>query len=211
MPSRSHPFITGKAYHIYDKNLDAIRIFEDTICCEVFLQTLEFYRFEVPVSLSAYRRFKKSEQLLFRQTYMQENKALISIHVFVLMPNHYHLLVRQKKDGAIVRYMSNVINSITRYYNRRNMRKGPIFLPQFNSVAILGTHQLMYVSKYIHLNPLKAKLVKNFDELIKWKYSSLPMYLGYKPKYFWVKPTYVMKSFQYSKKMYRRYLRGDKY
>lgn len=210
MPSRSQPFITGKAYHLYDKTLDTIKIFEDHNSCLAFLRALSYYRFYVPdISLSAYRRFSTTEQLLVRQEYMREQDALITIHAFVLMPNHYHLLVRQKKDGALVQCISNVMNSITRYYNRRNLRKGPVFLPQFNSVTIHNIAQLSYVSKYIHRNPLKANLVRNFDELKQWRYSSLPKYLGHESLYDWIKPTYVMRNFGYSEKLYQKYMVDD--
>lgn len=207
MPSRSYPFVTGKAYHIYDKTLDRIRIFEDIHCCEAFIEALAFYRFHVPnVSLSAYRRFNATDKQLIRQTFMHESDALVTIHAFVLMPNHFHLLIRQKKEGGVVQFMGNVMNSITRYHNRRYRRKGPVLLPRFSSVRIVGVLQLSFVSRYIHRNPLKARLVKDYKELLTWKYSSLPQYVEREPFYEWVRPRYVLRSFNYSSKMYQKYM-----
>lgn len=73
--------------------------------------------------------------------------------------------------------MSDILNSITRYYNVLHKRKGPLFLPQFRSQVILSREQLIHVSRYIHLNPYSSGLVNQLHELESYPLSSFREYL----------------------------------
>jgi putative transposase len=102
----------------------------------------------------------------------------INILAYCVMPNHFHLLIRQRTNGGVVRFMSDVINSITRYFNTLTLRKGPIFLTQFRSKHIYSNDQLQYISRYIHLNPLAANLTRSFEETSLYRFSSLREYVS---------------------------------
>ena len=73
--------------------------------------------------------------------------------------------------------MSKIINSITRFYNSKNKRKGPVFLPQFRSRRILSVEQLAYTSRYIHTNVYAHGFVTSQDEIFSYPYSSIGSYL----------------------------------
>ena len=92
------------------------------------------------------------------------------------MPNHFHLLLKQKKEKGIIRFMSDTVNSVTRFYNILHERKGPIFLPQFKSRQIHTREQLIHVSRYQHLNPYSAGIVKNIEDLLTYPLSSFNEY-----------------------------------
>ncbi|PIY72244.1 hypothetical protein COY87_01885 [Candidatus Roizmanbacteria bacterium CG_4_10_14_0_8_um_filter_33_9] len=94
------------------------------------------------------------------------------------MPNHYHFLLKQLKQNGIISFMSNSINSITRFYNVKNERKGPVFLPQFRFKRILSIEQLVYTSKYIHTNAYTANIINTKEEIIKYPYSSMSCYIA---------------------------------
>ena len=132
------------------------------------------------------------------------------VSVFTLMPNHFHLLVQQKTENGIVNSMTKIMDSITRYYNIRNRRKGPLFLPHFNAVPILSKQQLLYVSKYIHLNPLVAGMVKTPSELLKYKYSTLQDYSLHQSILTWIDMNKILKHFNHSKEKYWQYLIGNR-
>jgi len=74
--------------------------------------------------------------------------------------------------------MSNLANSITRFYNVKNKRLGPIFLPQFKSKRINSIEQLVYVSRYIHSNQYASGLIKNINDIFECPYSSIKEYIG---------------------------------
>ena len=93
------------------------------------------------------------------------------------MPNHYHFLIKQKKDKGIIRFMADILNSFTRYYNSKNKRKGSVFLTPFRSRKIVSDEQFIHTSRYIHLNPYSAGLVNTHQELIKYPYSSFKEFI----------------------------------
>jgi len=85
------------------------------------------------------------------------------------MPDHYHLLVKSLSEKIISKYISDVENSFTRYFNIKNNRKGPLWQSRFKSVVIKNNQQLLHVSRYVHLNPTTNGLVNRPEE---WSFSS---------------------------------------
>lgn len=179
MPSRKDVFVNGGIYHIFNKTIDKRRIFSDESICRVFLDVVSYYR-----STKAdirYSRFLKLEPFIKRQ---KENEIRykkyfkVIVLSYCLMPNHFHLLLKQKIEGGIIRFVADTINAFTRFYNILHERKGPLFLTQFKSRRVRTTEELMHVSRYIHLNPYSGGLVDSFEQLEKYRWSSLPDYLG---------------------------------
>src|SRR3989338_11621833 len=92
------------------------------------------------------------------------------------MPNHFHLLLKQKKEDGITRFMSDTVNSLTRFFNILHERKGPVFLPQFRSRQIHTREQLIHISRYQHLNPYSSRIVNTKEELLNYPFSSFNEY-----------------------------------
>jgi putative transposase len=113
-------------------------------------------------------------------------KILVEILLFTLMPNHFHLLLRQKAQHGIVRFMQKVGTGYTNYFNLKYKREGGLFQGRFKAVLIENNEQLQYIPQYIHLNPLKlnygsSTLIdwKNkFQLLENYRWSSLSDYIG---------------------------------
>jgi len=100
---------------------------------------------------------------------------LVDIVCFCLMPTHVHVLLRQLRGKGISVFMSNVLNSYTRYFNTKYKRRGTLWEGRFKSVLIKTQEQLMHVTRYIHLNPVTAGLVEKPEE---WAPSSYREYVG---------------------------------
>ncbi len=105
-------------------------------------------------------------------------KHNISLIAYVLMPNHIHLVVRQDTATPVYKLISSLHTSYSMYFNRKYNRKGHLFQDRFKQVILDSDEQLVYLSKYVHLNPVKAGLVQE-----PWKYfwSSCQDYLGNNP------------------------------
>lgn len=103
------------------------------------------------------------------------SKKIIEILAFCLMPNHFHLLLKQIKEGGITEFVSKVTNSYTKYFNTKYTRVGPLFQGEFKSVIVEDDEQLLHLSRYIHLNPLVLYLVKNLDQ---YEWSSYREYVS---------------------------------
>ncbi len=109
----------------------------------------------------------------------------IDLIAYCLLPNHFHLVVRQIKEKGIQLVVGNLINSYTKAFNLKHQRKsGPLYQGRFRAVRIETEEKLLHVVRYIHLNPYTNYLVKDLDDLKNYQYSSLPIYLDQKKDYF---------------------------
>ncbi len=177
MPSRSTKFVNKGIYHIYDKTIDHKLVFNQALISSRFLDLCSYYRSSAAtLRFSLFSRMSKKFKDPIIEQINDGETHLVDIIAYCLMPNHFHLLLMQKQKNGVVRFMSDITNAITRYYNELNERKGPVFLPQFRSKRIISTQQLKHVSRYIDLNPLAANLCSSINALIEYEYSSLKEY-----------------------------------
>ncbi|MDH7487457.1 MAG: transposase [Anaerolineae bacterium] len=93
----------------------------------------------------------------------------ISIIAYCLMPNHYHLLVRQDGEQAAGLLPQCVFNSYTKAYNKRYQHSGTLFECRFQAKAIQSDSHLLHLCVYIHANPVKDGLVAAPED---WAYSN---------------------------------------
>ncbi len=105
-------------------------------------------------------------------------KFSIAILAFCLMPNHTHLLVKQKADKTVSDFMQSLHTAYTMYFNFRFSRTGHLFQGPYKHVLIETDEYLTHLSRYIHLNPSSAKLVLRPQD---WQWSSYRSYLKLEP------------------------------
>lgn len=168
MPARFIPFVNGQTYHVYNRGVEKRRIFENRRTHSRFLQTAQYYQLEGPKP--------KFSNFIKRKLFKPDpNKKIVEILSYCLMPNHFHFLIKQLKDGGVSEFISKLTNSYTKFYNIKFNRVGPLLQGQFKAVLIESDEQLVHVSRYIHLNPLVSYLVKDLDQ---YEWSSYKEYIG---------------------------------
>lgn len=162
-------FADDSYYHIYNRGVEKRTTFLEEKDYLRFLETLDFYRkTPQPIKLSDHRRLKES----IRQ--IENQKELVKIFSYCLMPNHFHLLVKQLSDNGISTFMRKISDSYTRYFNTKYSRVGSLFQGKFKAKLIESDEYLLQLSKYIHRNPLPLPMweVRNYP------YSSYNYYLS---------------------------------
>lgn len=100
---------------------------------------------------------------------------LIDVIAYCLMPNHYHFLIYLKCDELSQKIMQPFGVSYTKAINKQQGRVGPLFQGPFKAKWVDKNEYLLHLSRYIHLNPVQAKLVKYPAT---WEFSSYQDYLG---------------------------------
>lgn len=144
---------------------------------ERFLLCLKYYRFQTPpVKLSKLLQMPQEDREGILANLVSENHKIIELVAFCLMPNHFHLLLRQEMDQGISDFMQKITNSYTRYFNTKHKRVGPVFQGAFKAVHVETDGQLLHLSRYIHLNPLVSFIVRDQD-FLSYPWSSLNQYL----------------------------------
>lgn len=103
-----------------------------------------------------------------------------SIYAFCLMPNHFHISIQTRKT-PISKIMASLATSYSMYFNRTYNHFGPVFQNRFKSILVENDSYFMQLSRYIYLNPVKAKLIKN---PALYPFSSIREALGKEPLYF---------------------------
>jgi len=112
----------------------------------------------------------------------------MEIHAFCLMDNHYHLLVRTPY-GNLARAMRHLDGVYTQRFNRLDVRDGPLFRGRYKAILIESDSYLLQVSRYIHLNPIEARLCKNPYDYI---WSSYRSYVNEKLSIPWLKTCFTL-------------------
>ncbi len=99
----------------------------------------------------------------------------IIVYGYILMPNHIHLVIEIPNENSISEVMKFVSGSYAIFFNKKYNRVGHLFQGRFKSILVEKDEYLLELSRYLHLNPVKAKMAK-YPEDYKW--SSYPIYLG---------------------------------
>lgn len=179
MPGREVPLVTNQFYHVLNRGVGSQPIFLGKKDYLRMREAAFYYQNQKPaLSYSHFLRLPTKERAEFFKKLQTQSKFLVEIIALCLLPNHFHLLLKQANDNGISLFMANLTNSYTRYFNTKNERTGHLFQGKFKAVMIETDEQLLHVSRYIHLNPYSSYLVKNFNQLNIYPYSSLPEYLG---------------------------------
>ncbi len=177
MPRRLLPLVEGQIYHVFNRGIDHRPTFSDKRELNRAMSSIDYYRFvNTPLRFSKFLKLSnadRNKQLDKIKTSMR----LVDILGFCLMPNHFHLLLRQTYESGISKFLSTFQNSYTKYFNTKNERTGPLFLGQFKAVLVETEEQLIHVSRYIHLNPSTSYVVKDFESLLNYSWSSLAEYM----------------------------------
>lgn len=136
----------GQYYHIYNRGNAREKIFRDPDDYRLFLLRLR-------------QNIKPdgTESRFFRPLPL----GAFSLVAYCLMPNHFHLLIRQNKDISTSILMGKVCTSYSKCFNKKYDRVGHIFQDQFKQKIIEDNEYLMWLSAYIHLNPVEAGIVQD--------------------------------------------------
>jgi putative transposase len=155
-------FAAGEYYHVYNRGTGKMVIFHDDEDHRFFILRLR----EALFPALATRK---------RNPPMHLPEGSFDLVCYCLMPNHFHLLIRQNLDVSISKLMEKICTSYSKYFNRKYGRVGSLFQDQFKAVRIETNEQLLWLSVYIHNNPLVANLTQ---DIYSYPYSSFLDYVN---------------------------------
>jgi REP element-mobilizing transposase RayT len=129
----------------------------------------------------------------------------ILIHSYVLMGNHYHLILETPK-GNLLKVMHGLNGGYTGYFNRKYGRTGHLFQGRYKGIIVDKDSYLIPLSRYVHLNPVRARVVEKPEQ---YRWSSYPGYVGKGKQHEWVEYSWILSQFGSwrlrAKRKYREY------
>lgn len=137
--------------------------------------------------LGLFDRYLSPKQSVSKEGVVYPNYSKdVELLAFCLLPNHFHLLVYQTKEGSLTKLMRSVMTSYSRYFNYKYKRTGSLFESRFKSSRIDTDSYLTHISRYVHLN---TRYWQNYS------YSSYRFYVkGNEPQ--WLNTTRVLELFE---------------
>lgn len=165
----------GEYYHVFNRGAHKHNLFRDERDWARFLFLLLYC--QAPVAIPNTKRFITPSAVAsgFRVPLHFEDeieeKRLVELVAFCVMPNHFHLIVKEKEEGGISAYMQRVAVGYTMYYNTKYEASGHMFQGRYKTVHIADNDQLLYLSAYIHRNPRELEKWRGLEQA--YPYSSL--------------------------------------
>lgn len=144
-------FANEHIYHIYNRGVEKRDIFSNKNDYFRFILNLHEFNSSSPALNFGYQIKHTPIEVRLQYTIA---RPLVEILTFCLMPNHYHLMIRQISEHGITEFMRKVGVGYTNYFNLRNQRVGPLFQGKFKAVLIENEEHFFHLPHYIHLNPL---------------------------------------------------------
>lgn len=113
------------------------------------------------------------------------------IHVYCLMNNHYHLLI-ETPEGNLSSIIHHINTSYTTYFNKKRKRIGHLFQGRFKSILVDKDSYALELSRYIHLNPIRAGFVGKPED---FEWTSLRDYIGETRRLPWLYTDFILDFF----------------
>ena len=113
------------------------------------------------------------------------------IHAFCLMDNHYHLLI-ETPSGNLPQIMRHINGAYTTYFNVKRLRSGHLFQGRYKAILVEIDEYAKELSRYIHLNPVRAKMVSTPEE---YEWSSYQFYIGVQKPPEWLYRDFILGYF----------------
>jgi putative transposase len=173
-------YIDDGYYHIYNRGVAKSPIFLDHEDYIAFLADLKFYLSPIPKHFKGPTlKVSKDEKtyIYYPSQQPKNHEGKIELVAYCLMPNHFHLCVRQTDKVSMTNFMRSLATKYSMYFNKKYDRVGALFQGVYKAVLINDEQQFLYLTKYIHRNPLN--LVNDDPKsLSEYPYSSYSNYLG---------------------------------
>ena len=183
----------AEIYHVLNRGVDKRKIFTNDSDYLRFVHDLFEFNNIKAVDNTAYRL--RTQYTAVGQPYIAgkrgPRKMIVEILAFVLMPNHYHLLIRPLVEKGIPLFMKKLGGGYVQYFNQRYSRRGTLFEGGYKSIRVTNDAHFIHLPYYIHLNSLDlympewrerritstGKAMKFLEE---YRWSSFPDYIGKK-------------------------------
>ncbi len=195
-------FAPDEHYHVFNRGAHKERLFRDESDWARFLFLILYCQGDVPLPVTRRHATLEGVKNGFKVPKQFEQKMIASRTVdlvaFCIMSNHFHLIVRERVEGGIGRYMKRVLGGYTGYFNEKYRTSGHLFEGRYKDVHVKDNDQLLYLSAYIHRNPREIEMWKGLEPA--YPYSSFQDYVAQNRWGALLSPDLILEQFDGTKK-----------
>ncbi len=195
---RLENFAEKEYYHVFGRGVNKEKIFIDDHDKARFIFLITHFQSPIKIyNVNWYTEsFIKKNYFSTKEDRVKEivNKRNIELVSFVLMSNHFHLLVQNLEDRILSVYMHRILTAYSKYFNNKYKKKGHVFEGPFGATHIKNNTQLLHLSAYIHKNPKEIRGWENTYN--KYPYSSYQDFIGLNRWGHLLSPDIVLKQFK---------------
>ena len=184
---RKAALVAGETYHIYNRGAHKQPVFVDEGDYVRFLLLLYVANHSERVRLSDLLKEYPGPSWIQILSDVEADKSLVDVLAYSLIPNHFHLVLRQKAENGCTVFMKKVATAYAMYFNLKYEHSGVLFQGCFKSSHIENEPYFRYIFSYVHLNLLdliepgwKENGIKNVEAVRKfintYPYSSFQDY-----------------------------------
>src|SRR3989344_4679157 len=180
---RVEPFDIGSYVHVVKRGARGLPITRNKQDCERFVRLLYYLNDEFRAEF--WEQDVRKLKIFERPKSWPARRPLVKILGWTLMPNHFHLLLKETQDDGVTRFMQSLCGSMTRHYNEKYEERGSLFQGAYRSRTIETDRYLRWAVSYVLVKNVFElypggydRAVKEFDKAWKWgidsyKFSSL--------------------------------------
>ena len=154
MSIRKVQFVEGEYYHVFNRGVDRRDIFESQDDLQYFFKRLIDLNMVAVDSKFNSKRYRESGKVVVDKRY----KNLVTIVAYCLLPNHFHLVLKQESEDGISKFMQKLGTSYTMYFNQKYNRSGSLFQGKFKANMIDSEFGLPVLSVYVNLNYIHHRI-----------------------------------------------------
>lgn len=149
--SRNLDISINEYYHVYNRGVDRKEIFKNDFDYNRFIALLYLCNSDKVIQRSDFLG-KASLEEIFRA---KRGKPIVAIGAYCLMPNHFHILLKEIIEDGISKFMLKLGTSYSMFFNKKYQRTGALFESRFKAQYVDDDRYIKYLYSYIHLNPIK--------------------------------------------------------
>lgn len=196
-PNTNKHYVSNSIYHIYNRGVDKNLIFYnfyDYITYTRFIKEsiMSETDYICEVSSKKYRPSTTARRISAFENVKNFN-GRIKLLLHVLMPNHFHFMIKQTGERDIQNFMKSLQTRYVKYFNRKYSRVGHLYQGRFKARRITSNDDLIGTSRYVFRNPLHLS-----TNLRKYPWSSFKYYAHKKPPV-WISTEEILQTFENSR------------
>lgn len=165
-------YVEEGIYHVFSRGVNKAAVFHTPVDYRYFIDSFGLYLLPPDMIIMHFTRLGYSNSkildLASRIKHIKNFSHEIELYAYCLMPNHFHLLLKQKNFDSMTRFLKSILIRYSMYYSLKYDYCGPLFQGRYRGILVQNEMYMNIVTSYIHNNPKDVKGYEFNPEFYPW-------------------------------------------